>query len=63
MFPPQVLQQNVSITENLLKTMKRGKDSIFASSKHPKPLSMIFLHNVCSLLAQSIQTMCVSLLS
>ena len=24
--------------KNLLKTMKRGKDSIFASSKHPKPL-------------------------
>ena len=55
MFLAQVLQENLSPSlKNLLKTMKRGKDSIFASSKHPKPL--IFLHNGCSLLAQSIQT-------
>ena len=36
-------------------------ESIFAGTEHPKPL--IFLHNIYSLLAQSLQTMCVFLLS
>ena len=67
MFPVQVIGVNLrmSLMKKLLKTMKRASYKVFlqtvTGSEHPKPL--IFLRYNHSLLALSLQTMCVFFLS
>ena len=57
-----VTSESVSITEKIAEDSEENKiDSIRTDSKHPKPL--IFLHSICGLLAQSLKTVCVLLLS